>query len=207
MSSHEENRPESIQESLLARLRVGEEGVVPDIYRHYYNRLMRYGCSVEPDRDLVHDVIQELFVWLLENVDQLRSVRNLDTYLFFCMKRNVTSAARRERHNKQRAEQFLAAAEQEERSAETRLIGEESRQGRTEWLMRQIAQLPDHQREVLFLRFFENFSYDEIAEIFMVSSQVVRNTVFRAMKNLRRNTSRLESICIIGMLAWFALLG
>ena len=46
--------------------------------------------------------------------------------------------------------------------------------------------LPAYQKEVLYLRFYENRNYKEIAAILSVNAQVARNYVFRALSVLRK---------------------
>jgi len=49
-----------------------------------------------------------------------------------------------------------------------------------------LASLPTSQREALYLRYFENKSYEEIAEILAVNQQVAYNYVSRGLKRLRQ---------------------
>jgi RNA polymerase sigma-70 factor (ECF subfamily) len=185
--------------ALLSRLQTGDENAVQDIYLLYYNRLLQYGCSIENDRNLVHDTIQELFVWLLQNPGQAQKIQNLDTYLFKSIRRNVSASAGRERRSKLKAQAYQTEDGEVDTSTETKLIEEEEFLFKREWLKKQIGRLPQHQQEVIFLRFFENFDYDDIAEIYSVSNQVVRNTIFRAMKNLRKGARRFEGFWPAGL--------
>lgn len=189
----------STEGSLLARMQAGDETAFRDIYLLYYNRLMQYGCSIENDRNLVHDTIQELFVRLLQHPQQAQKIQNLDTYLFKSIRRNVSASAGRERQSKLKALSYQAEDNETDPSSETKLIAEEEFLFRREWLKKQIGRLPQHQQEVIFLRFFENFDYDDIAEIYSVSNQVVRNTIFRAMKNLRKGARRFEGFWPAGL--------
>ncbi len=184
--------------NLLNRADQGERKALQEIYGRYYDRLIRYGCSIENDRGLVHDTIQDVFVWLLQHPEKLESIDDLDTYLFKCLRRNMSSNLQRERKHRNNAELFQEHS-QKDISVELRLIESENLKNQSAWLTHQLDQLSSHQREVIYLRFYENLSYDEIAEIFSVSNQVVRNSVFRALKSLRKNGKRhpLKGICFL----------
>lgn len=175
--------------NLLKKDDPGDRKALREIYGLYYDRLIRYGCCIENDRGLVHDTIQDVFVWLLQHPEKLESIEDLDTYLFKCLRRNMSSNLQRERKQRNKAELFQENA-QKDVSVELRLIESENLKNQSAWLTLQLDKLSSHQREVIYLRFYENLSYDEIAEIFSVSNQVVRNSVFRALKSLRKNGKR-----------------
>ncbi|MEM6632483.1 MAG: sigma-70 family RNA polymerase sigma factor [Bacteroidota bacterium] len=159
---------------------------IQEVYEQYYDRLLRYGYSIERDLDLVHDTIQDLFVWFMMNPDKLEKVQNLDVYLLKCLRRNLGSAMKQMKNKETRAALYMREEIRKTSSVEAHMIASEQEQEDSTWLQAQLRRLSPDQREVIFLRFYENLSYDEIAEIRAVSKQVVRNMVFRALKNLRR---------------------
>jgi len=52
-------------------------------------------------------------------------------------------------------------------------------------LQQLMARLPERQQEVIRLRFYDNFSWEEIAGILQINEQSVRNLVQRAIVKLR----------------------
>lgn len=178
---------------LIHRLEQGDQEALRPLYLYYYEPLLKYGCSIENREDLVHDEIQELFVWLLQHPDKLRHIRNVRTYLFRCIRRNLRSTLRNQRLSADQAQRFHQAQTDETPSgyAWTEAQDESSQLAR---LRQQIRLLPSHQREIIFLRFYENLTNEEIAEIFETTNQVVRNTVCRALKNLRKKLIALKDL-------------
>lgn len=173
---------------LLIKAKQGDPNAFREIYWRYYDRLIRYGCSMGADAGLVHDVTQDLFVWLFQNPSKIGTVRHFDSYLYKCLRRNIYSTLERDRRKKDNAGRFQGD-EGTETSVESRLIETENTQAQAGWLSVQLDQLSSHQKEVIYLRFFENLSYEEMADILSVSNQVVRNSVFRALKKLRENAA------------------
>jgi len=169
-----------------------ENSVLRRIYTSHYNRLLQYGCSIENDRDLVHNVIQDLFIWLILHPDHLDKIKTLDAYLYKSVRRNVRAAASKSRKRKIKDAIYLSAKKLSITSKESQIITEETQNHQNEWLTARLDQLSSHQKEVIFLRFFEKRDYAEIAAIQGVSQQVVRNSVFRAIKKLRKNKSSSE---------------
>jgi RNA polymerase sigma factor (sigma-70 family) len=45
--------------------------------------------------------------------------------------------------------------------------------------------LPKRQKEIIYLKFFENLGREEIADIMQISPQAVSNLLQKALKNLR----------------------
>src|SRR5690625_7520840 len=45
--------------------------------------------------------------------------------------------------------------------------------------------LPERQKEVLFLKYYNGMSYDEIEEILAINYQSIRNHIYRALQKLR----------------------
>jgi RNA polymerase sigma-70 factor (ECF subfamily) len=80
------------------------------------------------------------------------------------------------------------------------LIAKEEAARRSEYLRAAMAELPDHQREILYLRYYEEMSYKDICQILDINHQVARNYASRAIKQLKKvlwNTELLFSIFIL----------
>lgn len=170
----------------------GDRKAFQEMYILYYDRLFKYGCSISIDEGLVHDTIQDVFVWMIRNPSQLSKINNLDTYLIKCVRRNLRTnfvRAKGKRHNANRYYEGL----QQDLSVEANYIQSEEREEQSLWLKAQLDELSSHQKEVIYLRFYENLSYDQMADILSVSNQVVRNSVYRALKSLRKNIAPKNS--------------
>jgi RNA polymerase sigma-70 factor (ECF subfamily) len=76
-------------------------------------------------------------------------------------------------------------------SIEDQIITSEISNERAHKLSNAINFLSKKQRKVLFLRFTEERSYEEIADMMEVSVQTSRTIIYRAIKVLRKNMSFL----------------
>lgn len=155
--------------------------------------------------ELVEDVLQDLFAYLAENCGKLRKVSNFEVYLFLSVKRNLLSRLSREKQSRQAKERYWQrTAPVKERFAEApdeQVIAEEELNRRQHVLQGELAKLPDHQREILYLRYFEELSYEEICQILGLSNQVARNYASRAIRKLKE--ALLNTAWLIGLLMWF----
>ncbi len=81
---------------LVSRVADGDEQAFGEIYLHFYNKLLRYGCIILPSLDTVTDAVQDLFVWILRNPGKIRCVENFEIYLFQSLKRNLQQAMKKQ---------------------------------------------------------------------------------------------------------------
>jgi RNA polymerase sigma factor (sigma-70 family) len=63
-------------------------------------------------------------------------------------------------------------------------------------VVKAINQLPEKQKEVIYLHFFENLSYNEIAGIMKINIQSVKNNAQRAYSDLRQFLNNLSKMLI-----------
>ena len=174
--------------SLFARLVEGDVQAFSEIYKTYYNRLLRFGNIVHSDPEVVGDIIQDLFEWIFLNKEKLGEVTNFEVYLFLSLKRNIIRYIKKSGRSREIISDFLTldTSGKVKKTREDELIIEEEKAFNHEWLKLQLDHLPSQQKEVIYLRYYEGLSYDEIAEILSKSNQVVRNYAFRGLSQLKK---------------------
>ncbi len=142
----------------------------------------RYVDSVEEAEDVVHDVF--LRVWELR--DRINLHRDLRGYLYTLARNQAVDRLRRRRVRSRYIPPELveptAPIEGEMQVAASDLAAT---------IRRAVAALPQRQREVLALRWYEQASYDEIAARLGISPKTVDIHLGRAMKRLRETLPRL----------------
>jgi len=175
------------QRSMVALMAQGDLSAMSTVYKVFFNRLVRYGSVISPTRSIVEDAIQDIFIWLMEHPRQTRNIQNLEIYLFQSLKRNIREKIQKKGRALKIIHRYLQQNESDfyAHSIEDQIIEEEELENNRHWLDCQLASLPTHLQEALYLRFYEGLSYDEIAEIGFTSNQVVRNYVSRAIKKIR----------------------
>lgn len=170
----------------MSRFIQNDVGAFNEIYASYYNRLLRYGIIIHPNPEVVGDVIQDLFVWILQHPENLKKINNFEVYLFQSLKRNLLQHLGKQGHFRRIISQFAGSQETSDNNIEDRLIKQETNASNKEWLRQQLDTLPAKQKEVIYLRYYEGLTYEEIAEVMSKSNQVVRNYASRALTQLRK---------------------
>lgn len=159
------------------------------LYLRLFPELLVYGKTFTKDEHLIEDVIQELFMSFWENQLKYSSVISLDTYLYVSFRNNLV----------RRLKKAGKYVEIKEHALENQSLSEDLgpvKEEREEKLAQLIAQLPNRQREVLFLRYYKNKSYTEISEILDINYQVARNFSYRALKFLKKNMNHFSTILL-----------
>ena len=66
------------------------------------------------------------------------------------------------------------------------MIAFETETGVSQKLQNAMKELTDRQREIIFLKYSKNLSYEEIGEILGINYQSIRNLTHRAVSELRK---------------------
>ena len=181
-------KPKEIDRSLqilFSRLIQKDVEAFSGIYKLFYNRLLRYGSIIHPETELVEDVIQDLFIWIFQHPEKIENVKNFEIYLFQSLKRNLLTHLKRQERSRHIFREFVNPKNVFNENTEERIIQQEIVYLRKEWLHHQLHNLPAKLKEVIYLRYYEGLSYEEITELLSTSNQVVRNYIYRALNQLR----------------------
>lgn len=179
---------------LVIRMAAGEKDAFSCLYQMFYNKLLRYGTIIVAEQDLVKDAIQDLFAWILDNPGKLQSIQNIEVYLFQSLKKNLHHHIKARNRKGIILRQFSHSQHipANPDNIEQRIIRKENQDFDRYWVRKQISELPPRQKEIIYLRYYEGLSYDEIAEIIATSNQVVRNYASRALQRIRKMTGKLN---------------
>ena len=154
------------------------------IYLKYYATLLVYGKTMTAHEQLIEDAIQELFLVIWQNGESLLIKSSFENYLFVAFRNNLIKKIKKQRLSELN---FDVAVEIDE------TVSLEETQQLKEWL----EKLPPSQKEVIFLRYYQNKSYLEISEILNISYQVARNFAYRGIKFLKKNMKRMHSVLMV----------
>jgi RNA polymerase sigma-70 factor (ECF subfamily) len=175
---------------LVERSQAGDCRAFADLQRRYYAPILRYArVRVAPPID-VEDVAMETFVTLYRKLPLLADPRRFVTFLFG-IARNLCNRQlflRRRRRFEEVSWQSLWDPEGPAALPTAMIVpgADEAfwqRETQRE-LVEAIARLPASEREPMLLRYQEQFSYDQIAQILDVPLEAARHRVRRARRRL-----------------------
>ena len=177
-------------EVLWNSFKKGNELALSLLYKKYVQPLYDYGMHICKDRDMALDCLQELFLRLWNKRETVSSIHSVRPYLYKSFRRLLIHHLVEKR--KVSALVTEAGAFEFSLSVESTLIEDELRAERVKKLRACILSLTKGQREVVYLRFFNELTYHEIAEVTEMQVDSVYNLVSKSIQSLRKKlqTSR-----------------
>jgi RNA polymerase sigma factor (sigma-70 family) len=163
----------------------GEVSAFEKLMSDNFRLLFRYGSKFSKDRELVKDSIQDLFMILWEKRDNLSSDAAVKPYLMASLRRlmhrQVSSRTWVGGEALQDEDDYFEI----EFSVEDDYIRNEATNTRTHQLQKLLNALPRRQKEVVYLKFFQELGREQIAEVMAVSPQTVSNLLQIAIRHLK----------------------
>lgn len=173
-------------DKLWSAFKNGDKNAFALIYQQHVNALLNYGNKITADRTLIEDSIQDLFVELWESRGRIAQTTSVKFYLFKALRykinRNLRDNELSACHDIDLHQNVFSYA-----SHENILIGMEIQSVQLENLRVLLSQLPKRQQEAINLRYYHNFSNDEIAQIMGVNYQSACNFIQLALRKLKLN--------------------
>jgi len=156
------------------------------IMQSYYSDLFHWGMRLHTDREFVKDCLQEVFVNLWRTHESATAVDNIRSYLLVVVKTRILRELARNPHSIH-ASLTDDYAFSVEFAADVRLIDEENEVYQVRKLEHVINQLPQRQKELIYLRFYQNQTFEQIAEVMQLGRQSVYNLLQKSLSSLRKN--------------------
>lgn len=171
---------------LVERLRAGDAEAGALLNRVYREALVRFCWGYLGSLDQAEDAVQDICFKALsasEVPDRFRS------WLYRIARNHCVNLLRDRATRKDDRRLPSASAPADTLTGHlTRLVKDEARSK----LLELVASLSDAQREVLRLRYVEDLSRSEIAEVLGVSESVVKSRLFEGLKRLRDSNASFE---------------
>jgi RNA polymerase sigma factor (sigma-70 family) len=171
--------------TLWQRFRTGNDLAFSILYKKYVQRLFNYGMHSCYDRELVLDCLQELFGRLWDKRERLAQVELVHSYLYKSFRRILLNKLDQ---NRKRVLMFFkpdVRGFEVLSSIEDSIILEETSVQQSGQLRKAISELSKRQREVIFLKFFNELSYKEVAVVMEMNIEAVYNLMSKAIDSLR----------------------
>ena len=161
----------------------GDDQAYSWIYTHYIQVLYNYGLQITPDSEIVKDCIQDVFVKIYKAKKKLTVPQNPKVYLMIALKNNIYNTFNQERLQKNYA--FSLYQTEEQLTVKNEFIDQEARHEEMNNIKRMMKILTPRQREVIYYRFIEELSYDDICQIMGLNYQSAYNLLQRSLQKLR----------------------
>jgi len=204
----------SVDPELVRRARAGDSGAWDQLFERYQRPLYVFAVEMLQEESIGLDVVQETFLSACRHLDNLREPARFGSWLFGIAHQKCQQHARR-RSVASRWTGALSADDgdrMDEGESDTdghgpgagggleRFGGDDAQLDPACWLIRAeqeaelltcLANLPEAQRALLLLRFVDDFSLAEIADITGVPVGTVKSRLHHARQSFRHLFERL----------------
>jgi RNA polymerase sigma factor (sigma-70 family) len=175
-------------------LKNGNRSSLEWLYRTYADQLLRYGYAFTKEDALAEDCLQELYINLWEKRRTLGDTTSVKNYLFASFRRSIWKKQKKAQKDRgvdiEKALPFLVELNIEDQKIEEEQI-EESKQK----LKAAMTALSSRQKELLYLKYEADLTYDEICEMMDINYQSARNLMSGALQKLRK-----QMIILLGLI-------
>ncbi|WP_293304277.1 RNA polymerase sigma factor [Pedobacter sp. UBA5917] len=177
----------------------GNASAFESLYNTYSAGLYNYGSKFSKDKDLIKECIQDLFVGLWTRRNSVGNPEHVKNYLYKSFRHAIFKKAfqlsKNETYEETENYQFQVVLNVEES-----LIDSEKQLQVSEQLQNAMAKLTARQREAIFLKFYEQLSYEEIAEVMGITVKAGYKIMARSLDYLRNNLSKDDLLLLYLML-------
>lgn len=147
---------------------------IGELYGTFYNEMLSYCVNLTRNRSSAEDLVQETYLRAMTHWDGFQNLsRNQSRAWLYKTARNlVIDQARKQAHETPVEEERLALAPFEEDLSQAAVA-------------QLIARLPETERALFTMRYFEGYNARELGEVFGLPSATVRSRLASAKKRLK----------------------
>jgi RNA polymerase sigma factor (sigma-70 family) len=165
--------------------KTGDWDAYTSLYHAYYRPLNNYCHKFTKDANLIEDAIHDLFVTLWTSRDNLGNPLSVKNYLYKAVRnilfRKINAESR-----------FLGLQNDDESipfvvSFDHQIILNEEEKMLQHTIKEVLHKLPARQQEIVYLRFYDGLSYEEIADIMCIHVSSAYKLLYKALHNLRQS--------------------
>ena len=167
-------------ESLINKALNGDERAWHQLVGRYQSMLYHYGLRLMGNPDDARDLLQDVLMVLCRNLAQFRGESSFKTWLFGIANYRAMDMLRK-RRPMQDIDDTPDLYNEDELNHEQQLAGQQTQK----LVQQQLKLLPPDQRLVVELRFYQQFTFDEIADQLALSSNTVKSRFYAALDKLR----------------------
>lgn len=162
---------------LVRKAKNGDTNSWNDLFTKYYKHLIRVAVLIIGSVDGAKDIVQETFLRLIRS--RIKHYKgNFKSYITLIAFRLALKEKKRMFRSKKIDElNFIDSSLQ----SANEVINNEH----YHFILNAISSLPEEQKEILVLRFYGEYSYEEIAQIISVPLGTVKSRIFYAVKACR----------------------
>ncbi len=166
------------------------------IYNQHVNDLFTYGLYLGFNKDTVKDAIHDVFIKITFESNRLAGIFNIKFYLFRSLKNRLLDIHKNQEKytGLENIDDVLERPFTIQVNVEELMIEKEEQVQIKAEIEQMLDSLTPRQREIIYLRYVQEYDYDQIAELLQISVHGCRKLVSKAILSLREKFGPLTLI-------------
>lgn len=185
MQLSEVNNPPVEIDTLWSRLQKGDAAALESLMRLCLKEMFHYGTKFSADDEFIKDCIQDVFLEIWQRHTTLGTAPSVKAYLFASLRRRM--------HKLYRQRERLFSANSADVNAgfdvvfspENHWIEQETIIENARNISALLNKLSKREKEIVYLKFYQNLSRTEIAEVMNLNQQSVSNLLQTTLQKMR----------------------
>ncbi len=172
--------------SLWLSLKEDNSIALDRLFNKYYEKLYYYGLKLTGNHNRVADAIQDLFANIWETRQSLSEVTYVKAYLFAILRYDLLKTSSKDTIDRSIIDDSLIKDYSFDISPEELYIDKESLSENVRIIEDFLTNISSKQKEIIYLKFFNNYSNSEISSVLSIKPQSVANLLARTIDRLRK---------------------
>lgn len=173
------------------RFVAGDDEAFAWLYKNHTSLLYEYGMRFTSDGDLVKDCIHDLFLTLYKNRKNITKPRNLKAYLLVSLKNRLLNALKHSAMADRIGDDDYIFNLID--SVEDIYIDSEMKEHIRKKVEYVLSKMSPRQKEIIYYRYIQELSMDEICEMMNLSYQSAQNLIQKAFHKVSADEEFLKS--------------
>lgn len=163
----------------VQKAKSGDKDSFGAIYNYYYKQLYRYCQFNLRDAVLAQDIVQETFLRAWKGIGKFSfsDGGTMQAFLYRIARNLIIDHSRRKKTEKLEDHEYIEAESQFEDD-----IDRNTDRGK---LKQALVKLPEKDRQIVILRYFEEMSFQEISKVIKVREGALRVRIHRILEKLK----------------------
>ena len=161
-----------------------------ELYRRYEKRVFRYICTFLHDRAAAEEALSDTMLAVWQGAGSFSQTSRISTWILGIARHKALDAVRRNVRRRQDVKLDTAA---DLAHPGINPIDQIQRDQVAVLTKKAIDRLSQDHREILYLVFYEELPYEDIALLLAISVNTVKTRVFYAKQQLKQHLSSLQS--------------
>jgi RNA polymerase sigma factor (sigma-70 family) len=192
LNGHEAlTRDLTADEAVWHSFKNGDKQAYAVLYQRYFEVLYRASLRITADRELVKDCIHDLFITIWKNRNNLSQPNSVKAYLLSAVQRKLKRQTARLRSHQTDIGKVKTPPLSDCR--EHQLIEDQTELEQRYIVDKALDTLTKREREAIYLKFYGNLSYKEVAEVMTIRVDSIYNLISKGIETLHGELNKVSA--------------